>query len=326
MLETLRAWYDEQMQAKRRSRERDRNVMAAGLVVVGRLREGFPVPLDDIETEGGGQVRGLSGKAVGRILARHGESRFLGTEIGRTSRGTLRSARELARRLNRHAEFEALGPAEREAAVGALEAWLAGRATAYLDQRRIPFDLDLARPLSRTFESVLASAARRKAAGVVAQHLVGAKLQLRFPDLRIPNHKATTADLATGRLGDFQVGDTVLHVTTSPTDALAPKLEGVRREGLRSILLVPRARAHVATTFLEDNGLAEAVELLPLEAFLAQDVWEAGGFDTRGMARELGALLDLYNRRVEESEGRQGLLLEVPALLARRNGKKGGQE
>lgn len=322
MLDTLRRWYDDQMETKRRSRERDRNMIAAGLIIVGMLRDQFPIRLEDIETEGGGQVRGLSGKAVGRILSKHGESRFLGTEIGRTSRGTLRSAQELASQLNEHVDFSVLPPTTREEVVQAMEAWLAEKATAYLDQRRIEFDLNLARPLSRTFEAILAAAAKRKVAGIVAQHLVGAKLQLRYPDVVIPNHKATTADLATGRLGDFQLGDTVFHVTMTPMDALVPKLHGVRREGLRSVLLVPRKRVHVGETFLEDNGLDDAVELLVLEAFLAQNVGEVARFDTGGLAEQLRMLIGIYNRRVQEAEGQQGLMLDVPAVLVRRNGEE----
>ncbi|WP_425569404.1 DUF4928 family protein [Nonomuraea salmonea] len=57
-------------------------------------------------------------------------------------------------------------------------------------------------------------------AGAIAQHLVGAKLQIRFPSERINVESYTTADVQTGRAGDFQVGDTAIHVTMSPSERL----------------------------------------------------------------------------------------------------------
>lgn len=55
--------------------------------------------------------------------------------------------------------------------------------------------------------------------GAVAQHLVGAKLEHRYEGLplNVEHNGSSTADIQTNRLGDFDLGNTVIHVTKSPT-------------------------------------------------------------------------------------------------------------
>lgn len=59
---------------------------------------------------------------------------------------------------------------------------------------------------------MLAEARQTGKEGPAAQHLVGAKLALRFPDMKVSNASYSTADDQSGRLGDFQIGDTSFHV------------------------------------------------------------------------------------------------------------------
>lgn len=49
---------------------------------------GLPFDLDKLLTPGGGQVAGLSGSNINKILATHCVLQKVGTESGRTSRGT----------------------------------------------------------------------------------------------------------------------------------------------------------------------------------------------------------------------------------------------
>lgn len=69
-------------------------------------------------------------------------------------------------------------------------------------------------------------------AGTVLQHLVAAKLCLVVPDIEI--NGADVADAPTGRSGDFMIGDTAVHCTTMPGQALIEKCSeniacGIRR-------------------------------------------------------------------------------------------------
>lgn len=55
----------------------------------------------------------------------------------------------------------------------------------------------------------LLSAARETGKeGSVAKHLIGAKLEFRFPGVTVSNESYSTADDQLGRKGDFCLGDT----------------------------------------------------------------------------------------------------------------------
>jgi len=73
----------------------------------------------------------------------------------------------------------------------------------------------------------------------VAQHLVGAKLEFRFPELAIGNESYSTADRQLGRPGDFLIGDVAFHVTVAPMPQLFDKCVVNVKEGYRPLLLVP---------------------------------------------------------------------------------------
>jgi hypothetical protein len=59
-------------------------------------KEGLPFDLDKLLTAGGGQVSGLSGSNINNILKSHNIIQTVGTESGRTSRGTPTLAKEYA--------------------------------------------------------------------------------------------------------------------------------------------------------------------------------------------------------------------------------------
>jgi Domain of unknown function (DUF4928) len=67
--------------------------------------KGLPLDHGELLTEGGGQVLGLGKGAVQSILHRHGVTRVLASEGGRTSRGSIGNMREYIALLNQlHAD------------------------------------------------------------------------------------------------------------------------------------------------------------------------------------------------------------------------------
>lgn len=79
------------------------NVGALGtvLVITRKAKKlSLPLALDALLTEGGGQVSGLSGNAINKILQEYNINNSVGTESGRTSRGTPNLARAYAEFLN----------------------------------------------------------------------------------------------------------------------------------------------------------------------------------------------------------------------------------
>ena len=74
------------------------------LIVTQYARKELPLNKDDLLTGSGGQVLGLGKDAVQAVLKRHGISRILAAEGGRTSRGSIGNMREYADFLNAWAQ------------------------------------------------------------------------------------------------------------------------------------------------------------------------------------------------------------------------------
>jgi Domain of unknown function (DUF4928) len=151
-------------------------------------------------------------------------------------------------------------------------------------------------------------------AGFVAQHLTGAKLQLRFPDIPISNESASTADQPTNRAGDFLIGDTVFHVTVAPMPAVFEKCRENLQKGLKAFLIVPDAKLAGARQLAEQfcNGHL-AVE--SLESFISQNIEEISRFTAEKLKYELAKLIQVYNKRVDAVEIDKSLMIEVPPNL-----------
>jgi len=74
--------------------------LCVALVITQHARKGFPINPDELLTEAGGQVLGLGRGAVQAVLNRHGITRVLAAEGGRTSRGSISNMREYVAFLN----------------------------------------------------------------------------------------------------------------------------------------------------------------------------------------------------------------------------------
>ena len=88
LIRHLEGWF-EGLRKERGSNLPARGKTAAALVVLERLKTDFELPIEAHRTKGGGQIRGVAGRAVTKILAAHGEVRPFLSEGGRTNRGHL---------------------------------------------------------------------------------------------------------------------------------------------------------------------------------------------------------------------------------------------
>jgi hypothetical protein len=170
-------------------------------------------------------------------------------------------------------------------------------------------------PTKSTYASVVAllEAARQKECyGPVAEYLVGAKLQLRFPETPVRNSSYSTSDDQSGEPGDFRVGATAFHVTVSPLPGVYNKCRGNAEAGLRAYLIVPE---HVVVGARQNAQLTapDMIAVCSLESFVAGNVDELASFDMP--AGQFRRLLELYNERVAEVETDQALLIEIPGSL-----------
>lgn len=297
------------------------NVMTVGMTVSRRLGEAFPIEVSAIRTRKG-QVKGLSGGSVARMMRKFGETRQVSSEGGRTSRGSMELALELSSLINDYASgslsVSLTGPERAQLADGLQEWFVRLIQREYFDKKRIVADIDSGKPAPHAIARLLASATGRggNTAGAVAQHLVGAKLALRFPACEIGNEGYTTADQQTSRAGDFQVQDTVFHVTMSPGEKLlAGRCKDNIRNHFRPVVLVPDNKVLGARQIAETVGVSKETSIISIETFVGMNVEEMADFSTSKIRGGLRLLLETYNARVGRAERDPSLLIEIPANL-----------
>lgn len=150
--------------------------------------------------------------------------------------------------------------------------------------------------------------------GAVSQYIVGAKLQLRYPEIEISNDSYSTADVQLGRHGDFYIGNTVFHITVSPTPAVFDKCRHNIEQGQLVCLLVPE-RLVIAATQLLGDYLTDKVIVSSIEAFVSQNINELGTFLKENIINNIRELLQIYNRRVDAVENDKSMLIEIPSRL-----------
>jgi hypothetical protein len=310
--EALSQWFD--YEHEHQEGGSDRYIVCAGLAVLEVLKARFPIQECHYLTPRN-QVR-TSGPLIQKILKEHGEERRYSAEGGRTTRSTRPAAERLVQRLNGIKVLVTISDDERVELAHRMQGWLVESGVApYFNRQHIEVEISLDKPGPQIIADIIAVASERNAAGCVAQHLVGAKLALRYPDREVENYASTTADVQLGRPGDFLVGDTVFHVTVAPMPGLMDKCEQNVRNGYRAILLVSESKLQAARQMAEARNLQSRLGTFPLEQFVGQNIEELAGFEKASLSTNIKALLEKYNERVGAVETDKSLLIKIPRNL-----------
>lgn len=317
LIDALGTWYEGQRDAKGNVNS---NVMCAGLYMTEFLADHFPLEPDHYRTRS--QVKTASGKQAQKLLAQHGEERKFTSEGGRTSRATLDHADGLATVLNAEGDkagLAALTGLERASLAALLQAWFVERVREdFFGRKRIEAEINPENPVRTTVAALIEAGRLRggNTAGAIAQHLVGAKLKIRFPDEDVNVESYTTADVQTGRAGDYQIGDTAIHVTMSPGEKVfLDRCVDNLNHGYRPRVLVPEGRVAAAVQLAEIYGLSERVAVQSIEDFVGTNIEEVGGFSKTGVRERLRELLIEYNARIDQAEADKSLMILVPENL-----------
>ncbi|MCK9868102.1 DUF4928 family protein [Nocardiopsis dassonvillei] len=315
--EALEAWYEDLRDARGNVNS---NVMCAGLYMTQFLAAHFPLEGEHYSTQS--QVKTASGKQAQNLLAEHGETRKFTSEGGRTSRATLGHAHALAGLFNDQgvaAGLNDLKEPERIAVAANLQGWFVKRIQDdYFGRKRIEADINPDAPVRTNIAALIAAGRARggNTAGAIVQHLVGAKLKIRFPHEDVNLESYTTADVQTGRAGDYQIGDTAIHVTMSPSEKVfAQRCVENLRNGYRPRVLVPENRVAAAGQLAANCDLADRVAIQSIEDFVGTNIEEVGGFSRDGVRARLRELLTEYNARIDQGEVDKSLKIQIPANL-----------
>jgi hypothetical protein len=151
---------------------------------------------------------------------------------------------------------------------------------------------------------------RSSAKGVVAENLVGATLQVRFPSLNFPP-RASAGCAPAERDADFVLPGVAVSVRVlagrSVVQACARSLGPDRF----SLLLVPRDEEERARFFAEDEHLRGKVMVLSIEDFVTLDVIHLAIEQRATPFDVMKQIIDLYNERLTQVETDHSLLIEL---------------
>ncbi|MCL5801251.1 MAG: DUF4928 family protein [Gammaproteobacteria bacterium] len=289
------------------------NVGALGTVlIITRKAKKLGLPLDPgaLITEGGGQVSGLSGNAINKILREHGVSSSVGTESGRTSRGTPSLARAYAEFLN-ELNRQGLGK------LNEIEAWWVARFVDYFNTEPFKLNYDQSKTLGAVLRNLLDQAIERQRKspgktyiGAVLQHLVGAKLELALPEVNIIHNGFSVADAVSDRSGDFVIDDVIIHCTTAPTEALLKKCKTNLQSGKRPIILTISKMIGAAEGAAEGLGIDGRVEIMDALQFLAANLYEMSLFKAAQRKVTIEKLAEKYNEIIFKHESDASLRID----------------
>jgi hypothetical protein len=291
-----------------------RGTVAGALHLLERLKDNYLLDIDAHRAHGGAQIAGLTPSAIARILERFGETRPFLKEGGRTNRGGPGDLAALLATI-KALRLDTKSESQRNNLLSEMQEFIATRLVReYFDRKRIEFAFDPAATTAMTIGAILAKAIQQKKGGPVAEHLVGAKLKLRFPNMEIRNKSTSTADDPTGAPGDFVLGETAFHVSVAPSLGHWIKCKKNLQDGLRVYMLVPDSKLVGARQIAEQEASGRiAVE--SIESFVATNLDEISVFSQPGLVSGLTQLLKLYNERVDAVESDKSLLIELPKNL-----------
>ncbi|AEE23376.1 DNA-cytosine methyltransferase [Glaciecola sp. 4H-3-7+YE-5] len=264
-------------------------------------------------------IRGHTSHRIKKILSAKGQSHLASGhgEQGRTSTGTKRAGLDLIRGL-----VELVNgcpePERSEQLIWHAEQLLS--LSIELLQSHYDFGgIDLTLKDDETISSFIGSLVEYPTNNSVAicQHLVGAKLALRYSenkDVCITHNNSNTAALQCGREGDFELHDTVFHVTKAPTkEHRAKALEGAKK-GKKVVFLVPKnlVLSQASNAKLEELGtdFEKKVDVFSIEQFISQNIEELAIFDKARAKSKVRELISTYNELVNKYENDKSILIQ----------------
>ena len=270
----------------------------------------FPLNPDDFQTSSKGQVAGLGGANLKKILKEYGISQQLSSEGGRTSRGSMGL-------MIKYVEFLNAWNAEESVDFSVVEKFWVEQVREYFSNQPFILTADTSKTIGANLDELFEQAKKRQKKnagtqylGTMLQHLVAAKLCMIMPDDSFEIHGVSVADGPTDRYGDFVIGNTVIHCTTMPGALLIEKCMANIRLGCHPVIITIFERVHTALNLAEDAGLAGRVEVWDIQQFLSANVYEHSCFDESKRNSTLSCIVERYNKIVLETESDPSLRIE----------------
>ena len=253
-------------------------------------------------TDKGGQVAGLGRATVQRILNKHNIAKVLAEEGGRTSRGSINNMQGYIKLLNELNEKGVLD-------LDQIEKWWVQRIIEFFASQPLKIKNDQSKSAALLISELISAAYKRQkvqkgtmVAGAVMQHLVGAKLDVALPRVKVDHKGFSVSDEQRGGKGDFLIGDAAIHVTTAPTEALIRKCEKNLHENLRPIIITSEEGLGGAKALAKNSEASERIEVFEISQFIAANVYEWSEFKQASRPTKIKELIDAYNKLIDSVE------------------------
>jgi hypothetical protein len=190
-----------------------------------------------------------------------------------------------------------------------IESWWVDRVKEHFASKPFKIKIDASKSLRSIVADLIESAFTRQReslgmmiAGAVMQHLVGAKLEIALPKVKFDHHGFSVADAPGERKGDFFIGDTAIHVTTAPTEALIRKCCDNLSAGLRPLVITTQSGVGGASALAKNADVSDRVDILEIEQFVATNVYEWTAFQQTQRPLTVRQLIEAYNRIIDDYE------------------------
>lgn len=274
---------------------------------------GLPLQPELLLARRGTQVTGLGGARIKQILADHGIVRPFASEGGRTSRGSVEN-------MTLYVHFLNDLHLEENADLITIERWWVDRVRHYFASTPLTLEFDPSLSLESVIRRLVEQVEHRQQenpgstyVGTVLQHLVGAKLELLLESsgLTMQHFGASVADGPTNRPGDFTIGDSVIHVTTAPTDTLMQRCIGNINAGFKPIIVTLLSKLGMAKGNAENREIDERIDILAIEQFLTSNVYEHSLFQRSRQHHTVEQLIGHYNRIIDAVESDPSLRIQI---------------
>jgi hypothetical protein len=188
---------------------------------------------------------------------------------------------------------------------------------AWRSRQRLTFVFDATKSTWHMVGEILGEARETGKEGAVAQRMVGAKLQLTYPQVAVENFSFNSSGAGQGRPGDFYVGDTAFHVTVSPMAGVYDRCRANLGAGHRAYLIVPD-RSLVGARQNAEAASPGRIFVKSLEAFVGGGIDRMSTFGRTNTIHQFCELLETYNARVDAVEVDKSLMIQIPPNLATR--------
>jgi len=299
-----------------RAFQAENNIVTKGplslVVQFTRMVEGkeFPLSPDDYQTTGKGQVAGLGGGNLKKILREHGITQMLSSEGGRTSRGSMGL-------MIKYVDFLNIWNSEETVDFTVVEGFWAEQVREYFRNQPFILATDTSKTIGANLDELFEQAKKRQVQnpgtqylGTVLQHLTAAKLSIILPESSIEVHGASVADAPTERSGDFVINDTIIHCTTAPGAPLIEKCRVNLRSDYHPVIITIFDRVRTALDLVSDAGLEGRVEVWDIQQFLSANIYEHSLFDESNRNSRIADIIDKYNEIVVATETDPSLCIE----------------